>query len=100
MKNNLYYLENPFPLPGIKHLLKNTFPLYGKIASSGKKIEESGFHQQENIFLLKLVPPNFKNIFQQPKKSSEYKFPFVGMNDSLENMFSLDEKFTFGGSNF
>ena len=28
---------------GIKHLLKNTFPLYGKTASSGKRIE-NGFH--------------------------------------------------------
>ena len=35
--------ENPFPLPGMKHSLKNTFPLYGKAVSSGKKIE-NGFH--------------------------------------------------------
>ena len=28
---------------GIKHPLKNAFPLYGKTASSGKKIE-NGFH--------------------------------------------------------
>ena len=36
--------ENQFPVPGTKHSLKNTFPLYNKSASSGKKIEENGFH--------------------------------------------------------
>ena len=30
-----YYPENP----GMKYSLKNTFPLYGKTASFGKKIE-------------------------------------------------------------
>ena len=39
----LYLPENPFPLLGMKHSLKNTFPLYGKTASSGKNIE-NGFH--------------------------------------------------------
>ena len=39
----LYLPENPFPLPGMKYLLKNTFPLYRKNASPGKKIE-NGFH--------------------------------------------------------
>ena len=33
----------------------------------------NGFHQQQNVFLLKLVPPNFNNGFQHQKKSSEQK---------------------------
>ena len=41
--HGLYYPENSFSLPGITHLLKNTFPRYGKTASSGKKIKY-GFH--------------------------------------------------------
>ena len=41
-----------------------------KTASSGKKIKENGFHWQENVFILKLVPPNFNNDFQHQKKSS------------------------------
>ena len=68
----LYKTENLFPLPGMKDSLKNTFPQYGKTASSGKKIE-NGFHQQENIFLLKLIPPNFNYGFQQQKKCSEQR---------------------------
>ena len=55
--------NGPFSRPGIKHSLKNTFPLNEKTASSGKKIE-NGFYQQENVFLKKLVPPNFNNGFQ------------------------------------
>ena len=39
---------------------KYVFPIR-KTASSGKKIEENAFHQQENVFLLKLAPPNFNN---------------------------------------
>ena len=39
----LYEPQNPFSLPGMQYSLKNTFPLYGKTASSGKKIE-NGFH--------------------------------------------------------
>ena len=41
--------------PVTKNSLKNTFPLYQKSASFGKKSEENGFHKQENVFLLKLV---------------------------------------------
>ena len=53
--------------------VENTFPLYGKtVSSSGKKIE-NGFHQQENVFLLKFIPPNFNHGFQQHKKGSEQK---------------------------
>ena len=48
------------------------FPLYEKTASSGQKIE-NGFHYQENIFLLKLIPSDFINGFQQQKKFSEQK---------------------------
>ena len=39
----LYYPENPFSLPGMKHSLKNMFPICRKSASSGKKME-NGFH--------------------------------------------------------
>ena len=100
--------EYLFPLPGMKYSLKNTFPLYGKTALSGKKTK-NGFNQQENIFLLKLIPPNFNHGFQQQKKGSEQKhtvsirqkikFSLAGMKNSLKNMFSLDVKVTFGGSN-
>ena len=91
----------------MKDSLKNTFPLYGKTASSGKKNPENGFHKQKIIFLLKLIPPNFNRGFQQQKKASEQKhtvstrnkFPAAGMKDLLKNMFSLDVKLTFGGSN-
>ena len=40
----LYKPESSFPLPGMKHSLKNTFLRYGKTASSGKKIKENSFH--------------------------------------------------------
>ena len=46
-----------------------------KIASFEKKIE-NGFHSQENIFLLKLIPPNLIHGFQQQKKVSEQKHTF------------------------
>ena len=105
---HLYQPENPFPLPGMKHSFKTPFPLYGKTASFSLKIE-NGFHQQENIFLLKLIHPNFIHGFQQQKKSirtkaycfhqAENKFPLAGMKDSLKHIFSLDLKVTFGGSN-
>ena len=102
----LYLPENPFPLPGMKHSLKNTFSLYGETASSSKKIG-NGFHQQENIFLLKLIHPNSNHGFQQQKKSLRTKaycfhqteIKFLPAKDSLKNMFSLDVKVTFGGSN-
>ena len=35
---------------------------------------ENGFHQQENIFLLKLIPPYFHHGFQKQKKGSEQNF--------------------------
>ena len=60
--------KNPFRLPGMKHSLKNTLPLYEKTTSSRKKIE-NGFQWQENIFLLKLIPPNLNHDFQQQKKA-------------------------------
>ena len=72
-----------------------------------QKNPENGFHKQKIIFLLKLIPPNFNRGFQQQKKASEQKhtvstrnkFPAAGMKDLLKNMFSLDVKLTFGGSN-
>ena len=36
--HGLYQPENPFPLPGMKHSFKHSFPLCGKTASSGKRI--------------------------------------------------------------
>ena len=41
--NGLYWPENKFSLPGMKHSLKNTFPRYGKTAFFDKKIEKNGF---------------------------------------------------------
>ena len=38
----LYKPENPFPLTGMKHSLKNKFSLYEKTASFGRKIK-NGF---------------------------------------------------------
>ena len=73
MENGLCYPENSFSLTGMKHSLKNTFPQYGKTASSGKKIKENGFHQQENVFLLKIFP-YFNNGFQHQRKSSVQKY--------------------------
>ena len=74
VKSGQYEPEIPFPLPGIKHLLKNTFPLYEKTASSGKEIKEDGLHQEGNCSFNKLVLPNFNNGLQQLKKSSEQKY--------------------------
>ena len=55
-KNGLDQSESPFSLTeALKHSLKGTFPVYGKTDISGKKIEENGFLQQENTFLLKFV---------------------------------------------
>ena len=71
IKSDLHQPKNAFPLPRMRHLLENTFPGYKKTGSPGKKIEESGFQQHENVFLLKLVPPNFSNGFQHQKKSYE-----------------------------
>ena len=68
----LYKPENPFPLTGMKHSLKNKFSLYEKTASFGRKIK-NGFQQQENIFLLKSILPNFNHGSQQLKKDSEQK---------------------------
>ena len=64
-------------------VVKNTFPLYEKNASCGKKIEENGFHLQENVLLLKLVPSNFNNVFQQQRKQA--------LNKSI--LFPLDRKY-------
>ena len=55
----------------IKHLLENTFPLYGKTASSDKKLKMVS--TSKKIFLLKLIPPNFNHGFQQQKKRLQTK---------------------------
>ena len=49
----------------VSTIRKNCFFLAKKI--------ENGFHQQENTFLLKSIPPNFNHGFQQQKKGSEQK---------------------------
>ena len=64
----------------MKHSLKNTFPLYGKTASSGK--QKNGFHQQEKFFRLKLIPPNFNHGFQQQKNAA-----------NKSRLFPLDRKY-------
>ena len=56
----------------MKHLLKNTFPRYGKTGSSCKKVKQHGFLSQEKVFLLKLTLPNFQ-WFPTSEKSSERK---------------------------
>ena len=69
-----------------------------------KKIKENSFHYQENVFLLKLVPPVG---FQQQKDAlnksilfplKKNKFPPAGMKDLLKIMFSLDGKVVSGVS--
>ena len=82
---------------------KYVFPIR-KTASSGKKIEENAFHQQENVFLLKLAPPNFNNeipaavkkLWTKPyySHSPGNKFALGGIKDWSKNMFSLDGKVT------
>ena len=42
IKNEFPKPENQFAVPGMRHSLKNRFPLYKKSASSGKKIKENG----------------------------------------------------------
>ena len=68
----LYLPENPFPLPRMKHLLKNMFPLYKKMLLVAKK-SKTVSTSRKNIFLLKLIPPNFNYGFQQQKKYSKQK---------------------------
>ena len=91
----------------MKHLLKNTFPLSQKTASSGKN--QKWFPLAGKHFSVKLDSPNFNHGFQWQKKGSEQKdavsirqkkkFPLGGMKVLLENVFSLDVKVNFGGSN-
>ena len=57
-------------------LLTEKLKAYGKTASSGKKIKENGFHPQEDVFLLKLVLPNFSNGFQRQKKAQNKSIRF------------------------
>ena len=56
----------------MKYSLKNTFPLYKKIASSGKK-EEHGSHWQENNFVLELISRNFNHGLQQQKQKKGFE---------------------------
>ena len=50
------------------HYLKWSIRWKIRFRSSGKKIKENSFHEQENFFLLKLLPHNFNNGFQHQKK--------------------------------
>ena len=52
----LYLPENPFRLPGMKHSLENTFPLYRKIVSSGKKYRK-WFPRAGKYFSAKIDSP-------------------------------------------
>ena len=54
-KYGLYWPENPFPQPGMKHLLKNMFPLYGKTTSSGKS--RKWFPRAGKCFFVKIDFP-------------------------------------------
>ena len=75
-----------------------------KTASSSKKIEENAFHWKENVFLLKLAPPNFnteipiadKKLWTKPYCSHTPgdKFALGGIKDWSKNMFSLNRKVT------
>ena len=55
----------------MKHSLRNTFLLYGKTASSGKKIKKHGFYLQKNNFYLKFALPNFNTKIPTEEKTSE-----------------------------
>ena len=83
----------------MKHSLKNTFPRYGKTASSSKKNRENGFHWKEFFFFLNRYPlilTMVSNIWKRGLNKSirlplacENKFPLTGMEDLFKNMFSL-----------
>ena len=82
----------------MKHLLKNALPIIQKYCFFWQKKFKNGFHLEENIFLLKLVPLTWITVSNIRKESSEQKhtvplnkFPLAGMRDSLKNMFSLEE---------
>ena len=103
-----YQPESSFLLPGMKHLLKNTFRLYGNRASSSKKIGNS-FCQHQNIFLSKSILHNFDHGFNSrkiaPNKSILFPLDRKQISTSLNERFIekyiclLDVKVTFSGSN-
>ena len=65
-------------------------------ARKSKKIVSTS----RKMFFFKVWFPLISTIFSNSGKiSSEHKFSLIGMKDSFENIFSLDEKVTFGGSN-
>ena len=76
-KSGSYWPENQFPLHRMKHSLKNTLPLFINSASSGKKIKENSFQDQENVF---------ENCFPLLVSSSREKAP------NKKILFPLDRK--------
>ena len=65
-------------------------------AKNSKKIVSTS----RKMFFFYVWFPVISTIFSNNRKiSSEHNFPLIGMKDSFENIFSLDEKVTFGGSN-
>ena len=79
--------KKPFPLAGMKHSIKNPFPLTRKTALLLRieKIEENWF------------TPNFKNSVQQQKRSTRFlvnqKSAFIArMKDLLKKRFHWTEK--------
>ena len=86
----------------MKHSLKNTFPLYRKTASFGKK-NRKWFPLAGKCSSVKIDSPLFQSWFPNKKRlrTKAYcfhwtanEFPLAGMKDSLKNMFSLDVKVT------
>ena len=79
--------KKPFPLAGMKHSIKNPFPLTRKTALLLRieKIEENWF------------TPNFKNSAQQQKRSTRFlvnqKSVFTSQNEGfVEKTISLERK--------
>ena len=68
-KQNMVFTSQRIRFHYPKWSMKNAFLRYGKTAFSGKKVKENGFLQQEKVFLLKLVSPNFNNGVQHQRKA-------------------------------
>ena len=92
--NGLHQSENPFPQPRMEYLL--TFSLYRKMAYLSKKTEENCFHQQKNVFRLKVVPPNFNNCAQQQEKALNKSMLFTQDRINFRSLEKFGEK-GFGG---
>ena len=78
----LYLPENPFPLLGMKHSLKNTFPLYGKTASSGKKLKMVSTSRMVSTL-------HFKTLHISWSISLQFLFLFIIWFFALNSIFLL-----------